>query len=86
MEGAEKEMRISISPTPRRIARFIRKTPVLLRVISGNIRFSDSLESLYNGEGIPLSASDGLLNLEMPEMEFWVCGDSALNVMEIIIP
>lgn len=85
MEGAE-EMRINVSPTPRRIARFTRRTPVLLRVISGNVRFSDSQESLYNGEGIPIAASDGLLNLDLPEMDFWVCSDSTPANMEIVIP
>lgn len=80
-------MRLSITGTPRRIARLARNTPVLLRVITGTVRVADGAEPLFSGEGIPISASDGVQNWLMPEGEIWVCADApAPASLEAIIP
>lgn len=79
-------MRLSVTATPRRIARLSRQAPVLLRVISGSVRLSDGQEALWQSEGIPLSAGDGIQNWIMPEGELWLCADGSPAVLEIIIP
>lgn len=79
-------MRLTVVQTPRRLARLPRNAPVLLRVISGSVRVSDSENDLYGGGGIPVSVSDGLQNWILPEGEFWAVADDANSVLEAILP
>lgn len=80
-------MRYSVAPTPRRLARLARHSPVLLRVVSGSVRISDQQEALYNGEGITIAATDGTQNWIMPEGEVWICSDSGSSAtVEVFLP
>lgn len=79
-------MRLTVVQTPRRLARLPRNAPVLLRVISGSVRISDSESDLYGGGGIPVSPADGLQNWIMPEGDVWTVADAANTVLEAILP
>lgn len=79
-------MRVSVSPTPRRLARFSRRTLIVLRVLSGTVRIAETQESLFDGAGVPVGTSDGIQNWELPEMEFWICSDGTNAVLEVLLP
>jgi hypothetical protein len=79
-------MRITVTETPRRIARISRNTPVLLRIISGSVRVSADPADLHSGFGLPLAQADGIQNWIMPEGELWIAADAGGATMEVILP
>ena len=79
-------MKVIVSETPRRIARLQRSSPVLLRVKSGSVRIAQEQESLFGGDGLPVTAADGIQSWIWPEGEFWVCADAGGALIEVILP
>jgi hypothetical protein len=79
-------MKVIVSETPRRIARLQRHSPVLLKVRSGSVRVAQEQESLFGGDGLPVSATDGIQSWIWPEGEFWVCADAGGALIEVILP
>lgn len=79
-------MRLNVVDTPRRIARLSRHSPIVAKVLSGALRIAQRQEELYNGEGMPLVPTDGIVNWVMPEGEIWIVADSTNTVLEIMMP
>lgn len=77
-------MRIQVTQTPRRLFQFPRRTLVLLRVLSGTAYFDSRQENLFSGHGIPVQATDGIQNWELPEGELWIASDHIGATVEII--
>jgi len=79
-------MKVIVSETPRRIARLQRNSPVLLCVKSGSVRIAQEQESLFGGDGLPVTAADGIQSWIWPEGELWICADSGGALIEVILP
>lgn len=79
-------MRISVTDTPRNVARIPERRNLHLRVISGNALLSRDGQTLLTGGGLPIGTADGIVTLEWDAGELWISGSGGTSVLEVILP
>lgn len=78
-------MRITLTDSPRNIAYIPTFRHIVARVISGDCIIGRDRQNLSDGGGLPVSASDGILNLAWDVGPLWMAGSPTCEI-EVLIP
>lgn len=81
-------MRLTVSDSPRHVAKLSTREWIHLRVISGNVLLARENQSLVAGDGLPVGVSDGLVSLNWQAGDLWIQSPSGSGsaVLEVVLP
>lgn len=79
-------MRITLTDSPRKLARLARPSWIHARVISGAATLAEFNQDILDGGGLPITVSDGIVSLKWECTELWIAGNPAGSVVEVIVP
>jgi hypothetical protein len=79
-------MTLTLNPDARQLATFEQPTWIHLRVSAGTVQLGESQQDVAGGDGLTVTAADGIVSLNWNRGQLWAAGDATPAVVRIIIP